>query len=167
MTATATDTNANTMTNGTTEWTTLGELVGQSKRSMDTIRRVVRTLGLDVQPRPELRKGRPGNPPVGIPSKDVAALLDLLKQDEPMKKAQAANKAKARDRRRHRVVRAGRLGGLLPAKKASEAAVPKLEQLRQHVRALAVLCRELEAEVTVNAVGEWEVNRWTVEKGKS
>jgi hypothetical protein len=135
-----------TETNGQISWTRLSDLVAQSGRADTTVRLTARKLGLDIKPRSDLRRRGAGKTPLCIPSTDVPALLDILKQSN----------GKARKVVKHATPR--------KVVKAPVEYLSKLEQLRRHAKAIAVLCRDLEAEVTVTKDGVAEVNRWTVEK---
>jgi hypothetical protein len=155
------------VTNGATNWSRLADLAGVTNRDHTTIRRVARGLNLDVRPMPELRKGHAGKAPLCIPSTDAPALIDLLKSKGPIplhsnmtaKSERKGPKAKAKTKRPS--------GKDVARYVLREDRLSKVEQLRHHVKALAILCRELDAEVTVNHDGVAEVHRMTIETIKA
>jgi hypothetical protein len=153
------------VTNGSTSWSRLKDLAGVTHRDHTTIRRVARGLNLDVRAMPELRKGHAGKAPLCIPSTDAPALIELLKSDGPIplpaKSQQKGPKAKAKAKAKRPS------GPVLAQHVLREDRLSKVEQLRHHAKALAILCRELDAEVTVTRDGVAEVHRMTIETIKA
>lgn len=159
------------VTNGASNWSRLVDLVPLTHRDHTTIRRVARGLNLDVRPMPELRKGHAGKAPLCIPSTDAPALIDLLKSKGPIPLPTATATAK-RQRKPRAKAKAKHMAPHVSAEEygryiVGDERISKVEQLRHHVKALAILCHELDAEVTVTRDGVAEVHRMTIETIKA
>jgi ribosomal protein S10 len=157
------------VTNGASNWSRLVDLAAVTHRDHTTVRRVARGLSLDVRAMPELRKGHAGKAPLCIPATDAPALIDLLKSKGPIPlptaTATAKRQRKPRAKPKHKAahVSAEEYGRYI----VGEDRMSRVEQLRHHIKAAAILCRELDAEVTVNHDGVAEIHRMTIETIKA